>query len=165
MSSHFFHIWALICCLCLTLGGKQPGFFTWEHTEAGSLRAVDRKILLSWCFGIYQASAPSSIIHSLSRAPLHPCVCVRVCHVSLYHSVCSHDMLSLDFWKATFPQLLSQNLLFPEHGLVFVVFPRAETSCFFHGLYTNLTADLLWALKVVWVTLFYWPDPQAAFAS
>lgn len=122
MSSHFFHIWALICCCFVTLLEKQPALFTWElyviHTEAGSKAACPVWELLTenLCYPGALASTKHPHHHQLfTIATVHPCNQVHVferMHISVCHSVCDHDMLSSDLWGATFHPPLSQNLLF-----------------------------------------------------
>lgn len=76
----------------------------WSSGSQSCLGTVDRQFLQSWGFGTYQASAPSSIIHSLSSvSPASDCLCV---------SVCGYNMLSVDLWGTLFLLLLLQVLLF-----------------------------------------------------
>lgn len=171
MSSHFFRIWSLICCCCVTRREKQPVLFTWElvsHTQkqAGSQAAspvwelLTETFLLSWCFGIYQASAPSSIIHNLSSVSLYLSVCLSVCvwvraHVSVCHSVCGHDMLSSDLWGATFPPLLSQNLL-----LLSASWNMGSSLWIFAG--QECDASFMDSVQLIYTEIFYWPELRTA---
>ena len=112
---------------------------THTHAEASSpvwMPLTDFFLLLSWCFGIYQASAPSSIIHNLSSVSLYPSVCVSTCtsaqcvcvwlRYALSGSLGSHDPAS-PLSEAAFP------LCFLEHGLLSVDIRRAGTRCFICG--------------------------------
>lgn len=123
MSSHFFHIWALICCRCVTQQEKQPALFTWELVSYSLKQAVRQPALFGSCwlkfFAVLVLWHLPSIRTIINYSRLQQCVPVtkRMCvwaraHVSVYLSVCGHDMLSSDLWGATFHPLLSQNLLF-----------------------------------------------------
>lgn len=154
MSSHCLYIWAPIGCRRATQWVRQPVLFRWElvsssHRPSQSASPVWKLLtetfLPSWCFGIYQASAASSIIHNLSSGFL----CLSVC---LFVSVCVCQCVPQCVWSQHAlikplgsPAPLSESafsLCFLEHTLVSADIHRTGARCLICGLYSTFTLNL-----------------------
>lgn len=133
MSSHFFHIRALIRCRRTTVWGRQPVRFTWElvsHIQKQPGSPVWELLREKFCCPGALASTKHPHHHQLfTDSAVHPCawLCVFTCQsVSpCVVTICSHRIF------------VSESVFLRLGSLVIC---RARTQCFTYGL---CTADLL----------------------
>lgn len=133
MSSHFFHIRALIRCRRTTVWGRQPVRFTWElvsHIQKQPGSPVWELLRERFCCPGALASTKHPHHHQLfTDSAVHPCawLCVFTCQsVSpCVVTICSHRIF------------VSESVFLRLGSLVIC---RARTQCFTYGL---CTADLL----------------------
>lgn len=78
MSSHFFHIRALICCWCLTLCKKQPVLFTWELVSCTQKQPAWELLIEIFCCPGALASTKHPHHHQLFTFSA-VCPCIQVC--------------------------------------------------------------------------------------
>lgn len=116
MSSHSCHIWALICCCCMTQWDKQPLLFTWElvsctHTEAFRQPALFGSWLQKhFCHPGTLASTKHPQHHQLfTTSAVCSCVCVSVC-ASVFITACVVTICSHRIFGEQHSPHLSQNL-------------------------------------------------------
>lgn len=158
MSSRCLCVWALIGCRCATQRVRQPVLFRWElvscsHGPSQSASPVWKLLtetfLPSWCFGIYQASAASSIIHDLSSGFLCLSVCLCVC---MRMPVCTTVCVVTACSQQTFGE--------PRSSLricFFSLLPGTH-ACFCGHSWDRSTMPHLWTLQHIYVEPFHVED-------